>query len=452
MNRSAALAAGLPDDAPASFDTGAGLAAEWERVRILAERLAAQRRGETVAESALARLRVLQDAVTAARRDLPEWAAAGAAALSPLECDIAACTIAPEADPYLGWLFQQMSGHPYPSAGLVAELLCLDTPDVCRLREALGPTAALACGRLVVPGDGSLFEPLEPGSAARIAFLGAAGDIIRPPGATLVTMRPSWPDLVLPAALLGRLRDFLLWVRYRDVVVGQWAGLDGGGPIALFTGPPGTGKTFAAAVLATDLGWPMWHVDLGRLVSKYIGETERNLNRLFDAVHGRPAVLQIDEADALFGRRGEIHGGRDRWANMSVSHLLDRVEQHRGPCILTTNLRDHLDPAFTRRFHIVVDFPRPDPDGRAQLWRRLLPARAPLAQEIDPVLLGNAVTLTGSGIRNAALHAAYLAASSTGVIGLPQIARAVWHELSKSPTPPSRADLGMLAAYLPEVA
>ena len=153
-------------------------------------------------------------------------------------------------------------------------------------------------------------------------------------------------------------------------MVGLWHGQSVGGPVALFTGPSGTGKTFAAAVLAGALGWPLYRVDLGRLVSKYVGETEENLNRLFDAAHGQPMVLQFDEADALFAKRGEVKEARDRYANMEVSHLLTRIEAHDGPCILTTNLRKQLDSAFTRRFQLVVEFPRLDAAARSELWRR----------------------------------------------------------------------------------
>jgi len=160
-------------------------------------------------------------------------------------------------------------------------------------------------------------------------------------------------------------------------------------------------------------------------------------------------VLQFDEADALFSKRGEVKEARDRYANMEVSHLLTRIEAHDGPCILTTNLRKQLDSAFTRRFQMVVEFPRPDALSRAELWRRLLPPRAPLDAAVDPVFLGNAVALTGGGIRNAALHAAYLAAGQGGPIGLPHIAHALWRELAKEGREIAVQDLGLLAAHLP---
>jgi SpoVK/Ycf46/Vps4 family AAA+-type ATPase len=273
---------------------------------------------------------------------------------------------------------------------------------------------------------------------------------VPPPGTSRVRLAAGWDDLVLPGPCRQLLGEFLGWVRHRARVVERWGGADMGGPLALFSGPSGTGKTFAAAVIANALGWPLYRADLGLVVSKYIGETEKNLNALFDAAHGREMVLQIDEADALLGKRAEVKEARDRYANMEVSHLLNRIEQHRGPCILTTNLRAHLDSAFLRRFQVVVEFPRPDAAARGALWQRLLPPRAPRADDVDPAALGEAVTLTGGGIRNAALQAAYFAADADRAIELEHVALAVWRELGKSGKPLARTELGPLAAHLPD--
>jgi SpoVK/Ycf46/Vps4 family AAA+-type ATPase len=161
-------------------------------------------------------------------------------------------------------------------------------------------------------------------------------------------------------------------------------------------------------------------------------------------------VLQFDEADALFGKRGEVREARDRYANLEVSHLLARIEAHQGPCILTTNLRRNLDPAFARRFQVVVDFPRPDEAARARLWERSLPPRAPVADDLDLELLGGAVNLTGGAIRNAALHAAFLAAGRGRPIGRAEVALAVWRELGKDGRDLAATDLGPLAADLPD--
>ncbi|MES1241430.1 MAG: ATP-binding protein, partial [Acidobacteriota bacterium] len=326
----------------------------------------------------------------------------------------------------------------------------LDAVEANRLYAALSPEAPLRRSNLVRMDGEDPYQPIRPGPGVAARALGRFEAEEVPPGATRVRMQPRWSDLVLPAGCVNMLRELLLWVRHRDTVVEEWGGGDCGGPLALFSGPSGTGKTFAAAVIAAELGWPLYRVDLGRMVSKYIGETEKNLNRLFDTAHGRPMVLQFDEADSLFGKRGEVKEARDRYANLEVSHLLARIETHQGPCVLTTNLRKNLDPAFIRRFQVVIDFPRPDAASRRQLWSRLLPPRAPRRPEVDPDFLGNAVNLTGGGIRNAALLAAYLAAGSGTPISLPHVALAVWRELGKDGRELTRADLGPLSEHLPE--
>ncbi len=160
--------------------------------------------------------------------------------------------------------------------------------------------------------------------------------------------------------------------------------------------------------------------------------------------------MLFDEADSLFGKRGEVKEARDRYANMEVSHLLSRIERHQGPCILTSNLRQHLDPAFARRFQMVIEFPRPDAAARSQLWRLHIPRRAPRDQDVDPDYLGRELSLTGGQIRNAALHVAFLAAGEASVIKLSYVARAVWTELAKEGGEMMTASLGELAHYLQE--
>ena len=338
--------------------------------------------------------------------------------------------------------------QPYPTPALLQELLALDTTDVGGLRAALDNGAPLRRNHLIhIDGEGP-FEPVRPGPGVTDRLLNRPVAVTAPPGTLPVTVHATWSDLVLPSAQVTMLREFLLYIRYRDRVVGEWGGSTIGGPVALFSGPSGTGKTFAASVLAAELDWPLYRVDLGRLVSKYIGETEQNLNRLFDHAHGRSMIIQFDEADSLFSKRGEVKEARDRYANMEVSHLLARIEMHDGPCILTTNLRTQLDQAFARRFQVVIDFPRPRAAERRRLWRRLLPPGAPRAPNVDVDVLGDAVNLTGGGIRNAALHAAYLAAGSGEPIGLVHIATAVWRELGKEGREVNLSELGPLAEYL----
>jgi DNA polymerase III delta prime subunit len=427
--------------------------AEWERLELFAHLLSLGRQGETPGEQVLARLRELQDEVDRQRREgSGPLAAELATHLTPLEYDVLVAIAAPEAEPRLGWIFQNLQGgtSPDPTPALLQELLALDAETSRHLYAALAADAGLRRLRLIrAEGDGA-YDALKPEDGVVARMLGRPGIDPPPPGATRVRLRPAWEDLVLPAERLEMMREFLNWVRLRDRVFGAWEAAEAGGPVALFSGPSGTGKTLAAAVIATALDWPLFRVDIGMLVSKYIGETEKNLNRLFDAAHGRAMVLQFDEADALFSKRGEVKEARDRYANMEVSHLLARVESHRGPCILTTNLRTNLDSAFVRRFQVVIDFPRPDPAARAELWSRLLPPGAPRAEELDLELVGRAVNLSGGSIRNAALHAAFLAADSGEPIGLPQVALAVWRELNKEGRDVSLSELGPLAGRLPE--
>ncbi len=426
---------------------------EVERVELLGQFLAKRRQGAKLEEAALGQLRDLQARVLREREDGAAWERLRAGALAPLEYDVLACVVAPEVEPRVGWLFQQLqsgAAQPvYPTAALIHELLALNSDEGARLSDVLAEDAPLRRLGLLEREDAGPYVPIRPGRGLTARLLGAEAPPLTLPGALRVRGEARWDSLVLPEPKRALLRELLLWIRHRETVVGQWGGRAVGGPVALFSGPSGTGKTFAASVLATELGWELHRVDLGALVSKYIGETEKNLNRLFDAAHGRGVILLFDEADSLFGRRGEVREARDRYANLEVSHLLARVEQHDGPCILTTNLKGNLDPAFTRRFQVVVEFPRPDAQSQARLWRELLPPRAPLAPEVDVGLLASAVSLSGGGIRNAALHAAYLAAGAGTPIGLREVALAVWRELGKDGRDVSAAELGPLRRHLP---
>ncbi len=426
---------------------------EWARIELLSHLLSESRQGRQAAPALLERLQKLQGEVEEQRRQGQGLVALAPNPLSTMEMDVLACVLAPEAEPRLGWLFQNLqpgAPQPYPTVALLQELLAVAPEEDPRLYAALAESAPLRRFGLIEVDGGDPFQPVRPVAGVSARLLG------RPPvagaltGANLVRVKAGWEDLILPADRLIVLHEYLLWITQKTKVVHEWGGEDCGGPVALFAGPSGTGKTFAAAVLATKLGWPLYRVDLGRLVSKYIGETEKNLNRLFDAAHGQPMILQFDEADSLFSKRGEVKEARDRYANMEVSHLLSRIEVHHGPVILTTNLRQHLDQAFARRFQVVVDFPRPDAEARTRLWRRLLPSRAPGSAQVDAAFLGRSVNLTGGNIRNAALHAAYLAAGDGQRISMAHVALSVWRELGKDGRELAPTDLGALAMHLPK--
>ena len=199
----------------------------------------------------------------------------------------------------------------------------------------------------------------------------------------------------------------------------------------LFAGESGTGKTMAAGVIAGDLGLDLFRVDLATVVSKYVGETEQNLDRIFAAAEGSNALLLFDEADALFGKRSEVRDAHDRYANIEVAYLLQRMEAYTGGVILATNLRNNMDDAFLRRLDVLIEFPFPEPADRRRLWRRLVPAEAPITDDVDLDLLADRFRLTGGSIRNCSVTAAFLAADERTAIGMPHLLRAVAQELRK---------------------
>ncbi len=430
------------------------LAPEWERIDLLGMNLAAARRGAGIPEELGQRLGVLQQEVRTLRHQPPWQAVIKECNLDQLDQDILACSLAPEAEPRLGWMYQELQPgitSTYPTPALIREMFVMRGEESAVFSQRLSISSPLTKNSLIERHSTDIYHPVHPSSLACSRVLGWSNTSSNTlPGAIEVPATGTWDDLVLPSYCIKSLQEFMLWVTHRRQVAQEWQGRVTGGPVALFSGPSGTGKTFAAEVLANAFERPLFRVDLGLLVSKYIGETEKNLNALFDAAHGKEIVLLFDEADSLFGKRGEVKEARDRYANMEVSHLLSRIERYQGPCILTSNLREHLDSAFARRFQMVIEFPRPDVVARSELWRLHIPSRAPCDRDVDPVLLGKALCLTGGQIRNAALHAAFLAAGESLAINLTHIARAVWTELAKEGGEMITASLGKLAQYLPE--
>jgi hypothetical protein len=253
----------------------------------------------------------------------------------------------------------------------------------------------------------------------------------------------AWDDLVLPAAQQDTLREIALHLEQRTRVYEDWGFAArtgrGLGISALFVGPSGTGKTLAAEVLAHTLRLDLFRVDLSQVVSKYIGETEKNLRRVFDAADEGGAVLFFDEADALFGRRSEVKDSHDRYANIEVSYLLQRMEAYRGLAILATNMKDALDPAFLRRIRFVVHFPFPDAALRAEIWRRVFPRETP-AEGLEIETLAR-LNVAGGNIRNIAVNAAFLAAGEESPVRMSHIVRAVRGEYAKLEKPLTEFEL-----------
>jgi SpoVK/Ycf46/Vps4 family AAA+-type ATPase len=244
-----------------------------------------------------------------------------------------------------------------------------------------------------------------------------------------------WPDLVLPASVEAQLRELTARARHRDRVVGEWGMGNGGararGITGLFAGDSGTGKTMSAEVVAHDLDFDLYVIDLSTVVDKYIGETEKNLDRIFTEADRVNGVLLFDEADALFGKRSEVKDARDRYANVEVAYLLQRMESFEGVAILTTNLRTNVDDAFTRRLDAIIDFPMPEEDDRRRLWAANLPATLPQAAEIDVPFLARRFKISGGNIRNICVTAAYFAAAADRPVTMADLIRATDREYRK---------------------
>ena len=427
------------------------LSPEWKRIDLLCTFIRTTRQGAGIDAEQKQMLVTLQHQVAAVRRKLPWERLINVYGLTDLDQDIIAGVVAPEASARVGWLYQEFQpgiASSYPTPALLQELLFLDETGCAALFERLQPDAPIAQSGLVTEPHAGYYRPIHPSDKARRLLLGRnVNPRLSLTGTVAVQPYGQWKDLVLPKYCLEKIKEYLLWITYKSYGTGQWGARVTGGPVALFTGPSGTGKTFAAEAIANEIDYPLYRVDLGLLVSKYIGETEKNLNALFDAAADKACLLLFDEADSLFGKRADVKEARDRYANMEVSHLLSRIERHNGPCILTSNLRRHLDPAFARRFQMVVEFPKPDAMARTLLWRKYLPPKAPVAREVDLDAIGAAIDLTPGQIRNAALHAAFLAAGESMPITAKHIAGAVWTEFAKEGREIMRSKLGPLAAY-----
>ncbi len=329
-------------------------------------------------------------------------------------------------------------------------------PEQLRLwQEALGPAAAQLNGQLehlVSQFDfgvaGISESSLEVRKAALQGEPELAAELLwesclvqaRPrlePLALRIEPAASWEHLVLPDGQKGVLREMAAQVRHRARVYGEWGfggkGVRGLGISALFSGVSGTGKTMAAEVLAGELRLDLYRIDLSAVISKYIGETEKNLRRVFDAAEDGGMILLFDEADALFGKRSEVKDSHDRYANIEISYLLQRMEAYRGLSILTSNMKSALDSAFLRRIRFIVEFPFPAVEQRAEIWRHIFPKEAPLrGVDVDKLARLN---MAGGNIRNIALNAAFRAAEAGEPLDMGHLLHAARSEYSKLERP-----------------
>jgi SpoVK/Ycf46/Vps4 family AAA+-type ATPase len=253
--------------------------------------------------------------------------------------------------------------------------------------------------------------------------------------ATKINPHYQWSDIILPSDQLRILREICNSVKYRALVYDEW-GFDrklalGKGVNVFFSGLPGTGKTMSADIIAGELGLELYKIDLSGVVSKYIGETEKNLSRIFNEAQTSNAILFFDEADALFGKRSEVKDSHDRYANIEISYLLQRMEEYLGVVILATNLRSNMDDAFIRRMHFSVEFPFPNQRERRRIWEIILPDDTPRSPDLDLDFMAERFEIAGGNIRNIALAAAFLAADDGGIVTMNHLVWATRREYQK---------------------
>ncbi|MFD6329856.1 ATP-binding protein [Streptomyces niveus] len=320
--------------------------------------------------------------------------------------------------------YEQWSPAPLPPAieadGLLAPFL-LTPEQITGAARGAAQTARLAGGELTP-------DHVRRGARAQNA---AGLDRL----ARRIEPTVTWRDLVLPPETHTQLRELTARARHRDRVLGEWGMRPGGGRgrgvSALFAGDSGTGKTMSAEVIASDLGLDLYTVDLATVIDKYVGETEKNLERIFTEAAGVNGVLLFDEADAIFGKRSDVKDAHDRYANVESAYLLQRMESFDGLAILSTNLRANLDDAFTRRLDLVIDFPIPDPTQRLLLWERCLGPLLPRGADLDLPFCAENFELAGGNIRSIAITSAYLAADTSEPVTMTTLIHAIQREYQK---------------------
>jgi hypothetical protein len=317
----------------------------------------------------------------------------------------------------LGPLAAEMNG----SLDMMVDAFALDAAEICQAAEAVHEEALL-------DGGGADAAAHAAWRMCRTAARRSLDDL-----AARAEALAAWDDLVLPDGQVEILRQIVAHARQTAMVMNNWGfaarHTRGLGLSALFAGPSGTGKTMAAGILARELDRDLYQIDLATVVSKYIGETEKHLRRIFDAAERSGAILLFDEADALFGKRSQVRDSHDRYANLEISYLLQRMESYRGIAILTTNMQNAMDTAFQRRLRFVVQFPFPDVASRERIWRGVFPAEAP-TEGLDFARMAR-LSVTGGVIRNIALLAAFLAADEKAAIAMRHVLAAARTEYAK---------------------
>jgi hypothetical protein len=383
---------------------------------------------------------------------------ASAFGLTAFDLDLLLIAFAPEFDLRYERIYAYLQDdvtRRRPTVDFALNLLCGTETDRWSRLAALNPQAPLLQHDLIAvsedpqrPGSPKLSRYVVPSDRAvrlvlghDVVTTGAAVTRARSSAALAgiavrIVPRAGWGDIVLPADALAQLRELCQRLDQRTRVFDEWGFgrvlSRGRGTTALFSGGSGTGKTMAAEVIAQALGRELYRIDLARIISKYIGETEKNLERVFAAAQGADAILLFDEADALFGKRSEVKDAHDRYANIEVSYLLQKMEEYDGLAILATNLAEHLDQAFTRRLAAHIHFPFPDAAARLEIWKRAWPPEVPMGSDIDLPAIARDLKVAGGNIRNIALAAAFSAAANGGAVNRSHVFHAVRREHQKA--------------------
>lgn len=326
-------------------------------------------------------------------------------------------------------------GHEAPegAASELAERFVMTAAQIRHALENAADRASLSSDRGTLPDRELLFDSARERSGGDLGRL-----------AVRVRATRGWESLVVPSSTHRRLREITNAMKYRNLVYRQWGFAErvsyGRSLTVLFTGAPGTGKTMTAGIMARELGIDAFKIDLSGVVSKYIGETEKNLDRIFNAALHSNAILFFDEADALFGKRSEVKDAHDRYANIEVAYLLQKLEEHDGIVILASNLPSNIDQAFARRVLFSVEFPLPDAERRERLWRGMFAGDVPVDDAIDFGFIARQFSLSGGDIRNVALDAAFLAAQDGRVVTMKHVVSALSRQVMKQGKMPSTAE------------
>ena len=323
----------------------------------------------------------------------------------------------------------QILGREVTTRGAILALSDSELGALAR-RYSLDPSRLLAAATQAVADAPEEVDQSTLGRACQQQLSYDLGQIT-----TRIPLVHRWEDLVVSEEVYHVLCEMIVFIEHAATVHDQWGfgGDEGRGPgvAALFAGPPGTGKTMCASVMARELGMELFRVDLSQMVSKWIGETEKNLSRLFDEAERSNAILLFDEADSLFAKRTEVKSSVDRYANLEVNYLLQRIESYSGVCILTTNFEDTLDPAVKRRLTFRARFEKPDVGARTALWRKAFPQRCPLSADISFERMGELFEISGGNIKNAVRRAAFAAAARGQVVDMATLVTAAERECTE---------------------